>query len=79
MTSLYDDVEQEGLHVKAMQLLAVETGKEFALVRVVYEKELTRLLAEAKVRDFLSLLVSRHARDTLKKLASPASQTSVVT
>ena len=77
MRNLYENAHQEALHVKAMQLLAMETGKEFAQVREVYEQQLARLLEEAKVRDFLFLITSRHARDALEKLTSAASKGAV--
>ena len=71
MPQLYDNPDQEALHLKAMQSLATETGHEFALVRQVYEVELARLQSAAQVRDFVLLLSSRRARETLRKPAKP--------
>ena len=69
MPQLYDNPDQEALHLKAMQALAIETGHEFAVVRQVYEMELARLKAAAHVTDFVLLLSSRRARETLRKPA----------
>ena len=69
MPQLYDNPELEALHLKAMQSLATETGHEFAVVRQVYEAELARLLAAAHVTEFVVLLSSRRARETLRKPA----------
>ncbi len=71
MPPLYNNPDQEALHLKAMQSLAIETGHEFAAVRQVYEVELARLQAAAHVTEFLVLLSSRRARETLRKPAKP--------
>ena len=71
MRQLYANPELEALHLKAMQSLAVETGHELALVRQVYEAELTRLQATAQVREFVVLLSSRRTREALRKPATP--------
>jgi Protein of unknown function (DUF3562) len=69
MPQLYDNPDQEALHLKAMKSLAIETGHELAVVRRVYEVELARLQAGAHVRDFVLLLSCRRARETLRKPA----------
>ena len=69
MPLLYDNPDQEALHLKAMQSLAIETGHEFAVVRQVYEVELARLQAAAHVMEFMVLLSSRRAREALRKPA----------
>jgi hypothetical protein len=67
MPQLYDNPDQEALHLKAITSLAIETGHEFAVVRQVYEVELARLQAGAQVRDFVLLLSCRRARETLRR------------
>jgi hypothetical protein len=52
-----------------MKSLAIETGHELAVVRRVYEVELARLQAGAHIRDFVLLLSSRRARESLRKPA----------
>jgi hypothetical protein len=69
MPQLYDSPELEQLHLKAIKSLAVETGHDFAVVRQVYEAALDRLQAGAHIREYLLLLSSRRARETLRKPA----------
>ena len=69
MPQLYDNPDQEALHLKAMQSLAIETGHEFAVVRQVYEVELARLQAAAHVTEFVLLFSYRRTRETLRKPA----------
>jgi hypothetical protein len=71
MPKLYDNPEQEALHLNAMKSLAIETGHELAKVRQVYEVELARLQAGAHVREYVLLLSSRRARESLSKAAKP--------
>jgi hypothetical protein len=69
MPQLYDSPELEQLHLKAIKSLTTETGREFAVVRQVYEAELDRLQTGAHVREYLLLLSSRRTRETLRKPA----------
>ena len=69
MSQLYDNPDQEALHLKATKSLAIETGHEFAVVRQVYEVELARLQAGAHLTEYLLLLSFRRARETLRKPA----------
>ena len=69
MPQLYDNPDQEALHLKAMKSLAIETGHEFAVVRQVYEVELARLQAGAHLKEYVLLLSFRRARETLRKPA----------
>lgn len=71
MPRLYENPDQETLHIKAMKSLAIETGHEFAVVKQVYEVELARLQAGARVTDYVLLLSSRRARETLHNRAKP--------
>jgi hypothetical protein len=71
MPQLYDNPDQEALHLKAMQSLATETGQEFARVKQIYEFELAKLQSGAHVREFVLLLSARRARETLLQSASP--------
>ena len=71
MPQLYDNPDQEALHLNAMKSLAIETGHELALVKQVYELELARLQAGAHLKDFVLVLSCRRARETLRKPAKP--------
>jgi hypothetical protein len=69
MPQLYENPDQEALHLKAMESLAVETGHEFAQVRQVYEAELARLQAKAHLTEFVLLFSYRRTREILRKPA----------
>ena len=71
MPQLYDNPDQEALHLNAMKSLAIETGHELALVKQVYELELARLQAGAHLTEYLVLLSCRRARESLGKRAKP--------
>lgn len=73
MPQLYDNPDQEALHLKAMQSLATETGHELARVKRIYEFELAKLQSGAHVREFVLLLSARRARETLRQSESSAS------
>ena len=73
MPQLYDNSDQETLHLKAMQALASETGHDFTLVKRVYEFELSRLRADAHITDYVALLSSRRARERLGRAKQVAS------
>ncbi len=73
MPQLYDNPDQEALHLKAMKSIAAETGNEFARVKQIYEFELAKLQSGAHVREFVLLLSARRARETLRQSASSAS------
>jgi predicted short-subunit dehydrogenase-like oxidoreductase (DUF2520 family) len=54
-------------HASIIEALARETGGEPAHVRELYERELTHLEANAKVRGFLSVLACRSVRMALRE------------
>jgi hypothetical protein len=72
MSRLYDNSDQEALHLKAIESLALETGHELPLVKQIYEAELAQLQVGARVRDYVVLLSSRRARETLRHSSKPA-------
>ena len=62
---LYDDSDEEALHLFAIEALAQEIQRPVDIVKHVYERELARLKTEAKIKDYLLLFTSRRARETL--------------
>jgi hypothetical protein len=66
-----DNPNQEALHLKAIESLAIETGHPFVVVREVYEVEFSRLQAGARLTEYVVLLSSRRARESLRKRAKP--------
>ena len=65
MQSPYEDREEEALHQSVVNALAEEIHQPVENVKIVYEVELARLKARAKVKDYLALLASRRAREKL--------------
>ena len=65
MQSPYEDREEEALHQSVVNALAQEIHQPVENVKIVYEVELARLKARAKVKDYLALLASRRAREKL--------------
>jgi Protein of unknown function (DUF3562) len=51
----------------AVEALAKMTGAELARVHQLYNRELARLEATAKVRSFLAVIASRNVRDALRQ------------
>ena len=69
MPQLYNNPDNEALHLNAMKALAIETGNEFAVVRQVYEVGLARLQAGAHITEYVLVLSCRRAREALRKPA----------
>jgi hypothetical protein len=67
MQSLYENEEEEELHVRAIEELAQEVNQPIAGVKAVYEGEFARLKSDAKITEYLALFASRRARETLRR------------
>ncbi len=52
-------------HQDAIRHLAESLGKPLAVVQEVYERELELLAPEVKVKDYLTVLVSRRVKDRI--------------
>ena len=61
-------------HGSAIDDLVRETGSEPAQVKELYERELAQLEATAKVRGFITLLVSRNVRKALRERGAHRNQ-----
>ena len=66
MAIVYLSGAEEALHKFAIEALAIETHRPIARVRVVYEDVLARLKADARITDYLPVIASRRARETLR-------------
>jgi hypothetical protein len=60
-----EDHGEETLHHSAVKALAREIHQSVERVTTVYEGELARLKANAKIKDYLVLLASRRTREKL--------------
>lgn len=65
MGTIYQDDDEEALHLFAIEALAQEVRQPVANVKTVYESEFVRLKSDARVRDYLALFASRRARESL--------------
>lgn len=65
--NLYDDENERKLHLNAVETLALRIGASVEDVRRLYEIVLERFKREARVKDFLSILVSRRVEYLLNK------------
>ncbi len=66
MATIYSNESEAALHEAAIDALANEMHRPAAEIKVHYEKELTRLMDGARVRDFLSVCATRHLRQNLR-------------
>ncbi|MBC8007820.1 MAG: DUF3562 domain-containing protein [Prolixibacteraceae bacterium] len=68
MSTLDLNPMEKAKHLKAIQRLAGEIGRDVALVKDTYEHELERLQDGARVRDYLPLLTARHTMEILRNI-----------
>ena len=66
MVAIYDSEDEAALHDGAITQLASEMHRPADVVRLTYEGVYLRLKSQARVKDFLPVLVARHARDALR-------------
>ena len=64
---LYDDETERRLHLGSIKMLSARAGLSVDTVERLYEIVLSKLKSEAKIRDFLPILVSRRVRYLLDK------------
>jgi hypothetical protein len=62
---LYEDEKEERQHVAAIQILIKDEGSSEEEIRRLYEGVLEELKKEARVKNFLTILVSRKVKDLL--------------
>jgi hypothetical protein len=66
MATMYSSDSEAALHEAAIDALATEMHRPAAEIKPQYERELSRLMDGARVRDFLSVCATRHLRQTLR-------------
>ena len=62
----YESVTEEHIHHDAIHRLAEELNEPEEKVQVVYEEFLSGLQQEAKIKNFLGILVIRQVKDTIR-------------
>ncbi len=65
--AMYENEKESELHSRAIETLARDTGTTAEEVVPLYEMELVKLKETARINDFLTVLVSRRVRETLKR------------
>jgi hypothetical protein len=63
---LYANEAEKRLHANAINQLSQELSKSAENIRPIYEKVLSDLKREAKIKDYLSILVARTIRESAK-------------
>jgi hypothetical protein len=63
----YDNEAEERQHSKAIQKLAGELGMPEKEIRGLYEEILCHIREDARIKDYLIVLVSRNVRDVVRR------------
>jgi hypothetical protein len=64
-TILYENDSEKRQHLSAIHVLASTFGVSEDSVRQLYEDELQSLVGQARIRDFLSVLVIRRLKEKI--------------
>ena len=62
----YDNPVEERQHLQAIHKLAKDLGQREDKVHKLYEEMLIGLKEEARIKDYLTILVSRQVRDSIR-------------
>jgi hypothetical protein len=62
----YDNEAEERQHSKAIQMLAGQLGMPEKEIRELYEEFLCSIKEGARIKDYLTVLVSRNVRDSIR-------------
>jgi hypothetical protein len=63
----YDNDAEERQHSKAIQMLAKELGAPESEIRRLYEEILCSIKGGARIKDYLTVLVSRNVKDVIRR------------
>jgi hypothetical protein len=64
---IYDNETERRQHLSAIHMLSIASGIPEDDIRSLYESELSILKEHARIKDFLSVLVSRKIRGKLEQ------------
>lgn len=65
ITLIAGDEKEKRKHVNAIHRISIETGISEETVALLYEETLERYRSDARIKDYLSILVSREVKDLL--------------
>lgn len=63
----YENENEMRQHLSAIHLLSQDSGVPEEDIRMLYEQELDRLKERARIKDFLSVLVSRRIKERIQR------------
>ncbi|MHB8347484.1 MAG: DUF3562 domain-containing protein [Acidiferrobacterales bacterium] len=69
---LYRNEKEREVHQGLIHALSLESGLPERRVEELYESELAKLKASAKVMEYLPVLIRRRIRETLRNEGNPA-------
>lgn len=64
---LYEDDVEQGLHESAIERLSRDLRRPEPGIRTAYETVLSRLKEEARIKDYLVVLVTRNVKDMMRE------------
>lgn len=67
MTSPYNSEAERALHHSQAIRLAKELGEPESLVISAYEREVARLITDARIRDFVSVIAAKQVKDSFRR------------
>ena len=67
MDTLYGSVQEQKQHSSAIHAIAQQYHVQESLVREIYEQDLKTLKPAAHIKSYLSVLVSRHVIERIRK------------
>jgi len=67
VATLYENEEERRQHRRAIESVARDVKRPIEEIQPLYETELASLRREARVKDFLSVLVCRYVRLAVKQ------------
>jgi len=67
MVNLYHSDKESQQHLKVIHAIAEQYRINEELIRSIYEDELRKLQLNAKLKQYLSVLVARHVKEILHK------------
>lgn len=67
MDPLYGSVQEQNQHSSAIHAIALQYHMQESLVREIYEQDLKTLKSAANIKSYLSVLVSRHVIEHIRK------------
>ena len=72
LNKLYRNEKERAVHQELIHAISLESGLPEGQIAALYESELEKLKAGAKITEYLPVLIRRRIRETLKSEGLPA-------